>query len=238
MFDFDPLDAALLAPGLSLALWAQWRTYQAFSQGELVTTARGITGAQAAAEVLQAMGVRGVAIEPVQGFLTDHYAPRHKTLRLSPDVYYGQSLTALSIAAHEAGHALQDAAGYPLLGLRNGLVPMARIGSALSWLVILAGCALIAAQSIWGEPVLRLGIGVFSLTVLLQLVNLPVEFDASKRARLTLLTFGMVTAEEDAVVQRGLKAAAMMSMAATLTAVLTLLYVAIRAALLGRNPDV
>ncbi|MGH8056635.1 MAG: zinc metallopeptidase, partial [Candidatus Entotheonellia bacterium] len=124
LFGFDPLYLVLLAPGLSLALWAQWRTHRACSQGKMVAAARSITGAQAAAEVLQAAGVTGVAIEPVKGFLTDHYAPRQKVLRLSPDVYYGQSLSAVGFAAHEAGHALQEAMGYPLLGLRNGLVPL------------------------------------------------------------------------------------------------------------------
>jgi uncharacterized protein len=178
-----------------------------------------------------------VAIEPVKGFLTDHYARRHKVLRLSPDVYYGQSLSALGVAAHEAGHALQDATRYPLLGLRNGLVPMASIGGSLSWLVILAGCTLMAVSSIWGEPVLLLGIGVFSLTVVSQLVNLPVAFDASKRARLTLVNSRIVTDEEDTVVQRVLKAAAMICMAARLTAVLTLLSFVIRTALLGRSRD-
>ena len=190
MFGFAPLYLVLLAPGLLLALWAQWHTHRAFRQGKVVAAARRITGAQAAAEVLQAAGVTGVAIEPVKGFLTDHYAPRHKVLRLSPDVYYGQSLSALGVAAHEAGHALQDAMRYPLLGLRTGLVPMASIGSYVSWLVILAGFTLMAVQSIWSAPVLLLGIGAFSLTVLFQLVNLPVEFDASKRAQLTLVNYG------------------------------------------------
>jgi len=237
LFGFDPLYLVLLAPGLSLALWAQWRTHRACSQGQVVAAARGITGAQAAAEVLQAAGVTGVAIEPVKGFLTDHYAPRQKVLRLSPDVYYGQSLSAVGFAAHEAGHALQDATRYPLLGFRNGLVPMASIGSCLSWLVILAGFALMAVQSIWSKPVLLLGIGVFSLTVLLQLLNLPVELDASKRARLMLVTYGIVTEEEDAVVQRVLTAAAVTYVAAALTAVLTLLYSVIRTALPGRSGD-
>jgi len=237
MFGFDPLYVVLLAPGLLLALWVQWRTHRAFRQGKVVAAARGITGAQAAAEVLQAAGVTGVAIEPVEGFLTDHYALRHKVLRLSPEVYYGQSLAALGVAAHEAGHALQDATRYPLLGLRTGLVPMASIGSHVSWLVILAGFTLMAVQSIWGASVLLLGIGAFSLTVLFQLVNLPVEFDASKRARLTLVTYGIVTEEEDTVVQRVLKAAAMTYVAETLTAVLRLLSFVMRTALLGRSRD-
>jgi uncharacterized protein len=120
---FDPLYCLLLAPGLLLALWAQWRTHSAFSQGKEVPAARGLTGAEAAAEVMCSAGVSGVAIEPVEGFLTDHYDPGGKVLRLSPDVYHGRSLSAVGVAAHEAGHAIQDATRYPLLVVRNGLVP-------------------------------------------------------------------------------------------------------------------
>src|SRR5204863_3280251 len=104
----DPLYLVLLTPGLLAALWARWRTHTAFSEGKEVPAARGLTGAQAAAEVLRAGGVSGVAIEPVEGFLTDHYDPGSSVVRLSPDVYYGQSLAAVGVAAHEAGHALQD----------------------------------------------------------------------------------------------------------------------------------
>src|SRR5262244_200168 len=123
MLSLDPLDMVWLAPGFVLALWAQWRMQQAYSQGKAVAPTRRITGAQAAAEVLQFAGITGVAIEPGKGILTDHYDPRHKVLRLRLDVYYGQSLTALGLAAHEAGHVLQEATAYPLLGLRNVLAP-------------------------------------------------------------------------------------------------------------------
>jgi Zn-dependent membrane protease YugP len=229
----DPLYFLLLAPGLLLALWAQWRTQSAFSQGKEVPAARGLTGAEAAAEVLRAGGVSRVAVEPVEGFLTDHYDPGTKVVRLSPDVYYGQSLAAVGVAAHEAGHAIQDATRYPLLVVRSGLVPMAGVGTGLSWVLITVGFALMAAQSVWGQPVLLTGIGAFSLTVLFQLVNLPVELDASRRARLMLVDHGIVTEPEDAVVKRVLDAAALTYVAATLTAVLTLLYFLIRAGLLG-----
>jgi Zn-dependent membrane protease YugP len=174
-----------------------------------------------------------VAIEPSEGVLTDHYDPRRKVLRLRPDVYYGQSLAALGRAAHEAGHALQDATGYPLLALRNGLVPMASLGSPVFWLLIPVGCILVAVQSLWGELVLLLGIAIFSVTVLCQLINLPTEFDASKRARHLLVHSGMVTPAEDLVVQRVLHAAAMTYVAATLTAVLMRPYYCIRVGLLG-----
>ena len=232
MFGLDPLDFVWLAPGLVLALWAQWRMQQTCRQGKAVAPMGRITGAQAAAEVLQFAGITGVAIEPGKGVLTDHYDPRHKVLRLRPDVYYGQSLTALGLAAHEAGHALQEATGYPLLGLRNGLVPLASLGSYTSWLLILAGCTLVVVQSLRGELVLLLGMGAFSMTVLVQLLNLPVEFDASTRAGRLLVHAGMVTVLEDPVIQRVLQAAALTYVAMPLTALWTRLYACIRMRLL------
>ena len=232
MFGLDLLDVVWLTPGLGLALWAQWRMRQACRRGQAVAPARRITGAQAAAEVLQFAGVTGVAIEPGKGALTDHYDPRDRVLRLRPDVYYGQSLAALGLAAHEAGHALQEATGYPLLGLRNGLVPLASLGSYMSWLLILAGGALVVVQSLLGEPVLLLGMVSFSVTVLLQLLNLPVEFNASQRAWHLLVRAGMVTVLEDSVVQPVLQAAALTYVAVALTALWTQLYCCIRRAML------
>src|SRR5688500_2065317 len=127
---FDPLYFVFLAPGVLLALWAQWRVMSAYRRGSELPASSGASGAETAATILRASGVRGVGIEPVPGQLTDHYSPEEKVLRLSPDVYQGRSLAALGIAAHEAGHAIQDARRYPLLGLRNGLVPLAKIGRA------------------------------------------------------------------------------------------------------------
>ena len=235
MLGLDLRDFVWLAPGLVLALWAQWRIQQACRQGKAVAPTRRITGAQAAAEVLQFAGITGVGIEPGTGVLTDHYDARHKVLRLRPHVYYGQSLLALGLAAHEAGHALQQAAGYPLLGLRNGLVPLASLGSYTSWLLILAGCTLVVVQSLWGEPVLLLGMGVFSVTVVCQLLHLPVECDASARAGRVLVHTGMVTVAEEPVVQRVLQAAALTYVAVPLTALWTRLYYGIRMRLLEES---
>ena len=235
MVNLNPLDMVWLAPGPVLALWARWRMQQAYRQGKVAAPTRRITGAQAAAEVLQFAGATGVAIEPGKGILIDHYDPHHKVLRLRLDVYYGQSLTALGLAAHEAGHALQDAAGYPLLGLRTGLVPLASLGSYTSWLLILAGGILMVMQSLWGEPVFLLGLGAFSVTVLCQLIALPVEFDASTRARHLLVHAGMVTAAEAPVVQRVLQAAALTYVAAALTVLWTWLYCCISAMLLEKS---
>jgi Zn-dependent membrane protease YugP len=234
---FDPLYFIILAPGLLLALWAQWRTKSAFHNGQKYNSSSGMSGADAAAAVMDAAGVQGVSIEPVEGFLSDHYDPRQKVLRLSPDVYSGHTLSALGVAAHEAGHAIQDAQRYSPLVIRNALVPMAGIGSNLSWILIMIGFALSASASFLGKPVLLLGIGLFSITVLFQIINLPVEFDASKRARFMLVHYGMITTEEDKIVQKVLGAAALTYVAATITAALTLLYFLLRTGLLGGRSD-
>ncbi len=168
--------------------------------------------------VMRAGGVTGVAIEPVVGELSDHYDPVGKVLRLSPEVYGGRSLSAVGIAAHEAGHAIQDASSYPGLVVRNLIVPMASIGSMLFWVPVMAGLILGLMKLV------VLGIILFSLTVIVQLVNLPVEFDASRRGRQILQSTGLVSADEDPVVSRVLNAAGWTYVAATLTSVMTLLY--------------
>jgi Zn-dependent membrane protease YugP len=156
-------------------------------------------------------------------------------LRLSPDVYHGRSLASLGIAAHEAGHALQHGHGYAPLALRTALVPLASTGGNLSLLIIFVG--MIMSHSAFGRSMLLAGIGLFSLTVLFQIVNLPVEFNASSRARQSLLSIGLVDRDEDVVVKKVLSAAALTYVAATISAVLTLLYYLYRAGLLGGRRD-
>jgi Zn-dependent membrane protease YugP len=227
MMWFDPLYFLFLAPGILLALWAQFRIHSAFQDASRIAPRSGYSGAEAADVILHAAGLRDARVEPTEGFLSDHYVPGEHVLRLSPQVYQGRSLAALGVAAHEAGHAFRDAGRYPLLVLRNTLVPLASFGSNAAWIILLLGFFLHLAGLIY------VGIGVFSLTVLFQLVNLPVEFDASRRARLALVETGLVTPEEDRVVGRVLNAAALTYVAATLTAVLTLLYFLFRSGLLG-----
>jgi len=227
MMWFDPMYFVFLLPGMLLAAWAQWRVHRAFSQAKLVPASSGITGAQAADAILRQAGVNDVRIEPVQGFLSDHYVPKEKVLRLSPDVYAGRSLAALGVAAHECGHALQEANSYPLLTMRNALVPLAGIGSNLSWIILMIGFLLASMQ------VILIGIIAFSAVVVFQLVNLPVEFDASRRARIMLQQTALITPEEDRTVGRVLNAAALTYVAATLTSLLTLLYFLFRSGLLG-----
>jgi Zn-dependent membrane protease YugP len=231
MFGLDPIYFLFLAPGILLALWAQFRVQSAYNQARQIPARSGLSGAEAAQAVLEDAHAPGVRIEPTEGFLSDHYVPGERVLRLSPDVYAGRSLAALGIAAHEAGHAIQDARRYPLLVLRNALVPLASIGGSLSWVLILAGLLLSVLALV------QIGIVAFGLTVAFQLVNLPVEFDASRRARLALVEGGIVSRSEAETVKKVLDAAALTYVAATLTSILTLLYFLFRAGLLGGRDD-
>lgn len=230
----DPLYLILvLLPGMVIALWAQAKVKRAYAKASKIPAQCGRTGAQAAFEILQRAGIDDVDIEPAQGWLSDHYDPRHRVLRLSPDVYGGRSLASLGIAAHEAGHALQHAEAYTPLSLRNGLVPMAAIGSSLSYILLFVGLFLTYGGSTFGKPLMVLGVALFSLTVIFQFVNLPCEFNASSRARQHLTTLGLVSSSEDAAVKKVLSAAAMTYVAAVITSLLTLLYFLLRSGLLG-----
>jgi hypothetical protein len=241
-FFFDPFHMIFVAlPAALLAGAAQWQVKSAYAKASKIGARSGMTGAETARRIMQACGIHGVDIEPVQGRLSDHYDPKHKVLRLSPEVYGGRSLASVGIAAHEVGHAIQDAKNYSPLVIRNGLVPMASIGTQLSTFMIIGGILLggtiTAAEQAgsmgFAQILLLSGIGLFAVGVLFQLVNLPVEFNASSRARQVLLANGMVAEDEDRVIAGVLKAAAMTYVAATITAVLHLLYLLYRAGLLG-----
>lgn len=228
---FDPIYLVFLAPGILLALWAQAKVKLAYATASQIPARSGCTGATAARRVMEQAGVTDVGIEESHGFLSDHYDPRHKVLRLSRDVYHGRSLAALGIAAHEAGHAIQHGRHYAPLALRNGIVPFASIGGNLGMLLIMLGFVFVTQP--FGRPAMLLGIGLFSLTVLFQLVNLPVEFNASSRGREALLAIGLIDGHEDPVVKKVLSAAALTYVAATVSAILILLYYLLRAGLLG-----
>ncbi len=216
---FTLLDYFLYAlPGLLVSMWAQTQIWEAYSKGSRIPSASGLTGSEAAATVMRAGGVQQVAIEPVEGELSDHYDPAHKVLRLSPKVYSGRSLSAVGIAAHEAGHAIQDATHYPGLVIRNLIVPLASIGSTVCWLPVLAGLV------IGMTKVVYLGIILFSLAVVVQVINLPVEFNASRRGRAMLRSSGLISDDEDQVVGTVVNAAAWTYVAGALTGVLTLLF--------------
>jgi Zn-dependent membrane protease YugP len=207
-------------PALILGLWAQARVRSAFNKYSKVPAGRGIAGAQAARMILDANGLQHVNVEQVQGFLSDHYDPRSKTLRLSPQVYQSPSLAAVGVAAHEAGHAIQDKVNYGPLGLRSAMVPSVQIGSWLGPLIFMAGLFLNATPVAW------LGLILFGATAVFALVTLPVEFDASKRAKEILVTQGVLAPQELKGVTAVLDAAALTYVAAALQAITTLLYYA------------
>jgi uncharacterized protein len=180
-----------------------------------IPASSGLTGAEAALRLMQASEVGPVEITPAAGQLANHYDPSRKVLRLSQSIYSGRSLASLGIAAHEAGHAIQQGSRYPGLIVRDGIVPIANLGSIVCWLLILAGLFLgMFRFIIWG-------LALFSLVVVLQLINLPIEFDASRRARRKLLAAGMVTQQEDSVVGRVMNAAAWTYVAAVFSSVMS-----------------
>ena len=215
---FDPMYFIWIAPAMLLAMWAQWRVQSAFSAASREPAP--LSGAAAARHILDSAGTSDVVIEPVGGHLTDHYDPRTKVLRLSQDVYGSRSLAAVGIAAHEAGHALQDAQNYSLMSVRNAAVGVANFGSGLGLLVFMIGLGMAL------KPVAWLGIILFAGTVFFQLVNLPVEIDASNRAKAQLVDLGIVPVADMPAVNSVLNAAAWTYVAGTLQSVLTLLYYA------------
>ncbi|MEN6626131.1 MAG: zinc metallopeptidase [Candidatus Sumerlaeia bacterium] len=218
---FDPhYMLFVMLPSLLLALWAQGKVKWAFAKYSKVRSSSGMTGAQAAAQMLTDAGLGNrVGIERVSGFLSDHYDPRTKVLRLSPEVYDSRSLAAVGIACHEAGHAVQDATNYAPLVVRNAIVPTAGIGSNLGvWLVII-GLIIGSLKLAW------VGVILFGAVVVFQFVNLPVEFNASNRAKKMLPALGIISGrEESKAIDSVLDAAAMTYVAATVGAVLQLLY--------------
>ena len=206
----------LAAPAFLLGLWAQLRVKTAYAAAQRV--AAPLSGAAAARRILESAGVQQVRIEQTPGRLSDHYDPRHKVLRLSPEVYQSRSLAAVGIAAHEAGHAIQDARAYAPLMIRNAAVPAAGFGSNAGFILIILGAVLNFL------PLLLLGIFLFGCVVFFQIVNLPVEFNASARAKAQLVSTGIVGRQELGPVEQVLNAAAWTYVAATLQAVMTLLY--------------
>jgi Zn-dependent membrane protease YugP len=215
---FDPNYWLIVGPALLLGAWASWRVKSAFARYSRVAVRSGMTGAEAAAQVARAGGA-DIQIQRVSGFLSDHYDPSSRTLRLSPDVYDGHSISAVAVGAHEAGHALQHKAGYAALKMRTGLVPILTIGShAWMWLFLL-GMIMRAA------PLMLAGIAILALIVVFQIITLPVEFNASARAKEVLASTGIVSTQEEARgVETVLSAAALTYVAGTLTAIATLIY--------------
>lgn len=216
-FYFDPTYILILIAAV-ISLLAQLRVQSAFSKYSAVPGMSGITGAEAAQRILDAQGITDVTVQRVSGKLTDHYDPRSKTLNLSEAVYGSSSIAAVGVAAHECGHAIQHARGYAPLSIRGALVPVANLGSSLSWIFIIAGILLS-----FNQTMIMIGILLFSAAVLFQLVTLPVEFNASSRALEQLETNGILHREEVAKTRKVLSAAALTYVAAAATAILQLL---------------
>ena len=212
---YDPT-YLLLIPGLLLALYAQFKVNSVFNQWKQVPSRIGMTGAQIARAILDSNGCRDVAVERVSGSLTDHYDPENGVLRLSSEVYGSHSIAALGVAAHEAGHAIQDAQDYKPMRIRANLVPIANIGTHMALPLFMLGLIMS-----W-EPLTKIGIFAFAISVLFYLVKLPVEFHASSRA-VTVLTSGFLPSDEVKGVKAVLSAAALTYVAAALQAALQLL---------------
>lgn len=216
---YDPTYFLVLI-GVVLSLLASGRVKSTFNKYSRMRNSRGMTGAQAAQQVLNGAGIYDVRIEHVSGNLTDHYDPRSKVLRLSDAVYAQTSVAAVGVAAHECGHAIQHARGYAPLRFRSVLVPVANFGAQIAWPLILVGL-LINSESSWF--IMQMGILAFSLAVLFQIVTLPVEFNASGRAIHILADTGMMYGDEIVAAKKVLNAAALTYVAGAASAVLQLL---------------
>ena len=220
---FDPTYFLVLV-GVVLSLLASGKVKSTFAKYSQVRNSRGITGAQAAEQVLRTAGIYDVRIERVGGNLTDHYDPRTKVLRLSDSVYGQTSVAAVGVAAHECGHAIQHAKGYAPLKLRSTLVPVANFGSKLAWPLIIFGLFIRGESS---TILINAGIIAFLAAVVFQLVTLPVEFNASNRAIRTIADSGMMYGEEIKGAKKVLSAAALTYVASAATAILQLLRILI-----------
>lgn len=225
---FDPTYILVLI-GIIITMVASSNVKTTFVKYKKVGSRRGITGAQAAAQILANAGLSNIRIERISGSLTDHYDPRAKVLRLSDDVYNSTSVASIGVAAHECGHAIQDQQSYAPLRIRNAIVPAVNIGTNLSWPIIILGIILSMNQTL-----IQLGIVLFSLGVAFQLITLPVEFDASSRALRILADTGMLYEDEVPKTRKVLKAAALTYVAAAAASILQLLRLVL---LFGRRDD-
>jgi Zn-dependent membrane protease YugP len=211
----------VMLPGLLIGLWAQMRLMSAFGKYSQVPTADGLTGAEAAREILDRAGLQDVPVEEVPGKLSDHYDPTKRVLCLSSENFHGNSVAAVGVAAHEAGHALQHQAAYSMLELRMKLVPVTQFASTAYGLILLLGWFMSWSMM---HTVLPVIIVIFSIITFFQLITLPVEYDASARAKEQLFRLGLVRESEREGVAKVLNAAALTYVAALVTSVLTLLY--------------
>lgn len=222
-----------LIPPMLLSMWASWKTKSAFKKYSKVGTVNGLTGAQAAKRLLERSGITDVQVVSTSGYLSDHYNPVNKTLALSEPVYNSNSVAAVGVACHEAGHAIQHARNYAPLWVRSALVPTANIGSKVGYFAMMGGLALLYFGTTFGMQVFMVGVVMFSAVLLFQLVTLPVEFDATARAKKLAVEHGIVLEQERVGMDRVLNAAALTYIAAAISTLMTLLYYLYRAGLIG-----
>ncbi len=223
-FFYSPVFLCFMIPALVLGFIAQMMVKSRFNKYAQVRTMRGMTGSQAAREILEANGLYDVTVEETQGFLSDHYDPRSKTLRLSPDVARQPSVSAVGVAAHEAGHALQHAKGYVPLQIRSFMVPAVQFGSWLGPIVIMSGILLevFLQASGLGTAIAWFGVAVYALVALFSVITLPVELDASARAKKLLYQYNIVDRQELNGINSVLNAAAWTYVVAAIAALLEL----------------
>ena len=217
---FDPT-FILLLPAMAFAMWAQWKVQSTFQEYSRVRASNGLTGRDMARQIMMRNGVSGVEVEAVDGTLSDHYDPRTRTVRLSSGNYAGDSISAIAVAAHEVGHVLQHQQGYVPLAVRSGIAPVVGIASTAAWPLFFIGL-LIGPRVPFSGMLMDLGIVFFAGAVLFQLITLPVEFDASKRALAELTSTGAVMPQEVAATKKVLDAAALTYVAAAAVAALQL----------------
>lgn len=235
---FDPwYFLIVLIPGMILSGGASWLVRTRFNKYSRIPSTRGYTGQMAAQRLLDQAGIHDVEIVRVQGFLSDHYDPRNKRLALSPPVFDSTSVAAIGVATHEAGHAIQHATGYYPLKWRSLLVPVVQFGSPIGTYAMIGGLALMGASPLLGQVVFVIGAAAFSCLLLFQLVTLPVEFNASNRAKQLVVEAGIVGHQEREGIDKVLGAAAMTYVAAAVQTALTLLYFLMRSGLLGGSRD-
>lgn len=230
---FDPVYFIFLGPAILLMLYAQFKVKSAYAAGMQIPAK--LSGGAAARYILDQAGLQDVEIEEVAGTLSDHYDPRQRVLRLSSDVYRGRSATSVGIAAHESGHALQHATNYAPLMIRNAAVPAATFGGTAFTILLLAGMFIAAMGSAIGVKIMLLGVLLYCGVLAFQVINLPVEWDASSRAKRILRDYQIVDGEGAIAVDRVLNAAALTYVAATLETLLVILYYLFR--ILGSRRD-
>lgn len=222
----------VVLPGMVLSGGASWLVKRTFKKYETIGTQSNLTGAESARLMLERAGVTNCKIEPIGGRMSDHYDPRDRTLRLSEPVYNARSISAIGVACHEAGHALQHAQGYKWLQMRSSMVPVTNIASKMSMPVLMIGMMMLSLAPVLGQWVVLVGVALFAAAVIFSVITLPVEWDASARAKTAMVNAGFVNAEEASGANKVLNAAFLTYLASAIASIMTLLYYLHRSGLL------